>query len=109
MGPATTGAIGPHLRVLICSKRRSLNDIIVVAEVMKGSVAVAKNFEMDGCVANVFTVGFNSGAGFGGFDQDVVSDGSMRTAFHAGWNGLAAGKEAGERCAAGKNEVLRFH
>jgi hypothetical protein len=109
MGPTATRAIGPNLRVLVRGKRRSLNDIIIVTEIVKGSVAVPKHFQVDGCVANVFAVGFDSRAGFRGFDQDVVCDGSMRAPFHAGRDCLAASEEAGESCAAGKNEVLRFH
>src|SRR5262245_47553807 len=109
VGPTAPRAIGPNLRVLIRGKRGSLNDIIIIAEIVKSSVAVAKNFEVDGCVADVFTVGFDSCAGFGGLDQDVVSDGSMRSPFNAGGNGLAASKKASESCAASKNEVLRFH
>src|SRR6266481_4373820 len=109
MGPATTRAIGPDLRKLIRGKGRGLNDIIIVAEIVKGSVAVSKNFEVDGCVTNVFTVGLNSCAGFGGLDQDFVSNGPVWSPFHAGRDSLAASEKAGERCTAGKNEVLRFH
>jgi hypothetical protein len=109
VGPAPARAIAPNLRVLVRGKGRSLNDIIIVAEIVEGSVAVAKNFEMDGCVANVFSIGFNSCPGFGGFDQDVISDGPVRAPFNAWRNGLAASEEAGQRCSAGKNEVLRFH
>jgi hypothetical protein len=95
MAPTPTGAISPNLRELIGGKRGSLNDIIIVAEIVKGSVTVAKYFEVDGSVANVFTVGLDSGAGVGGFNEDVVSDGPMRAAFNAWRDGLAAGKEAG--------------
>jgi hypothetical protein len=95
LGEPSAGAISPNLRVLIGGKRGGLNDIIIVAEIVKGSVTVAKYFEVDGCVANVFTVGLDSGAGFGGLYQNVVSDGPMRAAFNAWRNGLAAGKEAG--------------
>jgi len=109
VGPAATRAIGPNLRKLIRGKGRGLNDIIIVAEIVKGSVAVPKNLEMDGCVANVFTVGLDSCAGFGGLDQDFVSDGPVWSPFHAGRDSLAAGKEASESCTASKNEILRFH
>lgn len=109
MGPTATRAIGPNLRVLIRRKRQSLNDIIIVAEIVKGSVAVPKNLQVDGCVANVFTVGLDPGAGVGGLDQNIVSDRAMRAAFNARWNSLTARKEASERCRAGKNDALRFH
>ena len=109
MSPTATRAIGPNLRKLICGKRGSLNDIIIVAEIVKGSVAVAKNFEVDRCVANIFTVCLDSGAGVGSLDHDIVSDGAMRVLFNVGGNCLAASEKAGERCTVGKNEVIRFH
>jgi len=109
MGPTATRPIGPNLGILIRGKRGSLNHIIIVAEIVKGPVAVAKNFEMDRCVTHVFAVGFDSRTRLGGFNQNVVSDGPVGAPFNARWNGLAASEGAGQRCTAGKNEVLRFH
>jgi len=76
---------------------------------VEGSVAIAKYFEMDGGIADIFAIGFDSGARIGGFDQDVVSDGSVRTTFNAGRNGFTTSEQTGESCKTGKDEVIRFH
>lgn len=109
VGPSTTGVIGANLSELVRRKRKSLNHILEGTKVVKCSVTVTKYFQVNGRVANVFTVGFDSGARLGSLDQHVVSDCSMRAVFDPGRNSLAAGKQADKSRAAGKEQVFRFH
>ena len=62
VSPAASGSITAHLGILIRRQRKCLNDIFEITEVVKGSVTVAKNFNMGGRVANIFSVGFDSSA-----------------------------------------------
>lgn len=109
VGPSATGVIGANLSKLVGRKRKSLDHILIRTKVVKSSVTITEYFEMDGCVADVFAVGFDSGARFGGLDQHVVSDRPVRATFDPGRNSLAAGKQADKSRAAGKEQVFRSH
>lgn len=109
MGPAATGAVGANLGILVGYERECLDGVFIGTEVVKGTVAVAKDFQVGRRVADVFAIGFDSSAGRGGLDQDVVSDSSMRSTFHTRGNGLATSQQAGDSRESCENEVLRFH
>ena len=68
VGPSATGSVGANLGELVGYERVGLNDVFEGTEIVKGSVAVTKDFEVGGCVADVFAIGFDSGAGRGGLD-----------------------------------------
>lgn len=68
MSPAASGAISSNLSVLVGRQRKGLDGIFERAEIVEGSVTVAKDLNMRGGVADVFAVGFNSRAGRRGFD-----------------------------------------
>lgn len=109
VGPAAAGAVATHLGVLVSRQRKSLNHVLIGAKVVEGSVAIAKYFQMDGCIADVFAIGFDSGAGCGGLDQNIISNSAVGSAFDAGWNSLAAGQKAYGSRTSGKEQVFGFH
>jgi len=90
--PSAASAIGAKLGILICGERERLNDVLVSAEVVECSVAIAEYFQVDGCVADVFAVGFDSGTGFGSFDEHIVSKCPMGSTFDTGRDRLTTGK-----------------
>lgn len=109
VGPTAASAIGANLSVLVGRQREGLDHVFEGTEVMKSSIPVTKDFEMHWGVADVIAVSFNSGARFGGFDQNVVSDCAVRTAFDAGRDCLTPSQQAGKSWKTKKDEKLRFH
>jgi hypothetical protein len=103
------GGVGVSLSVLICCNGKGLNDVLRIAEAVKGAIALAENLKVNGCVANEFAVGFNSSARFRSLDQDIVSDSSFRSFFNTRRKSFTASKQAREGCEAGENEILRIH
>lgn len=106
---AVAGPEGPNLLELVGYDWERLDNILKVTEIVKGSVAVAKNLQVHGGVADVLSISLNSCARSRNLDENIVSNSSVWATLDAGGNGFTADEEAGQRRAAGKKQVLRFH
>ncbi len=75
---------------MIRRKRQSPDAEIIGTEIVKRAVRIAKDFEIERCVAHHFTICLNARARLCGLDQNCVSHGAVRAGFSAGRKGCAA-------------------
>jgi len=59
--------------------RSCLDEVIVTAEIVEGSILVAKNLERAWSLSDIVVIGLDPDSGFIGFDRDVVRDGVIGT------------------------------